>query len=91
LEHWFHGRGIRSRLVAEFEDAALANMAAEDGLGYVAVPSLVMSDAIKRYGFEVIGPAEGCRGQFYAISAEGRAAHPAVVAITSQAQQTLFG
>lgn len=90
LEQWFHTRGIRPRLVAEFEDAALTNMAAVDGLGFVAVPSLVTDDAFTRYGFELIGRAEDCREQFYAISSERKGQHPAVLAITSQAQTRLF-
>jgi LysR family transcriptional activator of nhaA len=90
LEQWFHQRGIRPRLIAEFEDAALTNMAAIDGLGFVAIPNLVVPEALARYGFERIGSAEQCREQFYAISAERKLAHPAVLAITSQAQTTLF-
>ena len=91
LEKWFHAQRIRPRVVAEFEDAALTNMAAVDGLGFVAMPALVAPEAVTRYGFQVIGQADECRGQFYAISAERKLAHPAVVAITSQAQATLFG
>lgn len=91
LEKWFHAQRIRPRVVAEFEDAALTNMAAVDGLGFVALPTLVASEAMTRYRFQVIGQAEECRCQFYAISAERKLAHSAVVAITSQAQATLFG
>lgn len=89
LEKWFHSQCIRPRLVAEFEDAALTNMAAVDGLGFVPVPRVVANEAMTRYGFRLIGHAEECREQFYAISAERRLAHPAVVAITSQAQSAL--
>ena len=91
LEKWFHAHAIRPRLVAEFEDAALANMAAADGLGFVAVPSLVVKEATTRYALLLIGRAERCREQFYAISTERKLAHPAVQAITSQAQAALSG
>jgi LysR family transcriptional activator of nhaA len=91
LEKWFYARGIRPRLVAEFEDAALTNMAAADGLGYVAVPRIVVNESLTRYGFEVLGHTEECREQFYAISAERAVAHPAVLAITSNAQAVLRG
>lgn len=91
LEKWFHIEKIRPRLIAEFEDAALTNMAAVDGLGFVVVPSFVAKEAVTRYNFEIIGQTEECREQFFAISAERKLGHPAVMAITSQAQTALFG
>ena len=86
LEKWFQTQQIRPRLVAEFDDAALMTVAAVDGLGFFAVPTLVVKEAVARYGFQIIGRAEECRQQFYAISAERKLTHPAVLAITSQAR-----
>ena len=77
--------------MAEFDDAALMKVAAVDGLGFFAVPTLVAKEAITRYGFQSIGRTENCRQQFYAISAERKLTHPAVVAITSQAKARLLG
>ena len=91
LEKWFQAGEIRPRLVAEFDDAALMKVAAVDGLGFFAVPTLVAQEAIARYGFQVIGRTEDCRQQFYAISAERKLTHPAVQAITSQAKTMLLG
>jgi len=90
LEKWFHAQEIRPRLVAEFDDAALMKVAAVDGLGFFAVPALVAKEAITRYGFQVIGRTEECRQQFYAISAERKLTHPAVLAITENAQAMIF-
>lgn len=91
LEKWFRERNIAPRIVAEFDDAALVKVAAADGLGFFAVPAVVATEAISRYRFKIVGRAEDCRQQFYAISAERRLTHPAVQAITSQAQKALFG
>lgn len=84
LEKWFQEQRISPRLVAEFDDAALMKVAATNGLGYFALPSLVASEAVTRYGVKIIGHAPKCIQQFYAISAERRLTHPAVVAITTQ-------
>ena len=91
LEKWFHGGGIRPRLVAEFDDAALMKVAAVDGLGFFALPTVVTKEAITSYGFQIIGRTEDCRQQFYAISPERKLTHPAVQAITTQAKTMLFG
>jgi LysR family transcriptional activator of nhaA len=90
LEKWFQAVGVRPRLVAEFDDAALMTVAAVDGLGFFALPALVTQEAVTRYGFKVIGRSKECRQQFYAISAERRLTHPAVVAITEQARSRFF-
>ncbi|MBP6785523.1 MAG: LysR family transcriptional regulator, partial [Verrucomicrobiales bacterium] len=48
LEKWFRSVEVEPRIVAEFEDAALTKIVASDGLGFIAVPTLVMSEAIER-------------------------------------------
>lgn len=83
LEKWFREQGISPRLVADFDDAALVKVAATDGLGFFALPSLVASEATTRYGVRTIGQAPECIQHFFAISAERRLTHPAVVAITA--------
>lgn len=82
LETWFTTNGIRPRLVAEFDDTALMAVAAADGIGFVPMPSLVAKEALTHYGLQIIGKAQQCQTQFYAISAERQLTHPAVVAIT---------
>lgn len=89
LEKWFQEQRIAPRLVAEFDDAALMKVVATDGLGFFALPSLVASEAVTRYGVKIFGHAPRCSQQFYAISAERRLTHPAVVAITVHAQAAL--
>ncbi len=91
LEEWFHARGIRPRLVAEFDDTALMAVAAADGLGFMPMPSVADTKAVAQSGLSAVGRAQQCRLQFYTISAERKLTHPAVQAIISQARTTLFG
>jgi LysR family transcriptional regulator, transcriptional activator of nhaA len=90
LERWFQARGVRPRLVGEFEDPALVNILALQGLGFMSVPSIVAKEVVRRYGFRLIGGTKECQQQFYAITAERKLTHPAVVAITSGARQRLL-
>lgn len=87
LESWFQEKDVRPRLIAEYDDTALMTEAARDGLGFFALPSVAAGEAVNRYGFVVVGRAEECREQFYAISAERKLSHPAVVALTANARQ----
>jgi LysR family transcriptional activator of nhaA len=90
LERWFHEVGVRPRLVGEFYDPAFVNILAMHGLGFMTVPTIVVKEAITRFGFRMIGQTEECQQQFYAITAERKLAHPAVMSITSNARATLL-
>jgi LysR family transcriptional activator of nhaA len=84
LEKWFASSGVQPRVVAEFEDAALAKIAATDGLGFMVVPTVVAAEAIERYGFVALGRTTEIETQFYAITAERRFTHPAIVALSAR-------
>jgi LysR family transcriptional activator of nhaA len=89
LEEWFHHQHIRPRLVAEFDDPALMQVMAAEGLGFLPLPNVVLSETVDQYRLRLIGRTEACRQQFYVISAERRLVHPAVLAITQQAEAVL--
>ena len=84
LEKWFHSIGVRPRLVGEFEDPAFVNLLAANGLGFMAVPTLVVKVSMARFGFRIIGRAGECQQEFYAITAERKRTHPAIAAITAK-------
>ena len=90
LEKWFDAQGVRPRLVGEFEDSALMEVAASGALGFTTVHTVVDHAALKHYGLKVIAKVEECGSDFYAITAERRVKHPAAVAITEHAYSQLF-
>ncbi len=87
LERWFRASGVQPRVVAEFEDAALAKIAATSGSGFIAMPSVVVGEAVERYGFRIVGRTREVRTHFYAITAERRFTHPAILAMTASGTQ----
>ncbi len=84
LESWFGSVGIQPRVIAEFEDGALAKIVATSGLGFIAVPTVVAKEAVERYGFVSLGRTKEVQTQFYAITAERRFTHPAILAMTKK-------
>ena len=78
LEKWFRAQRIEPVVVGEFEDAALAKIVATEGVGVIAVPTVVASEAIERYGFTALGKTQACRVELHLITAERRIEHPAV-------------
>lgn len=90
LELWFDEAGVRPRVVAEFDDQALLMVFAADELGFFAAPSVIADEVARSYGAVPIGETDEVRERFYAITAERKLEHPAVVAITEAARSSLF-
>ena len=72
--------------MAEFEDLALMKVMAAEGRGFIAMPTVALDEAVKRYDFQIINHAKSCRVRFHAITAERRISHPAATAITARAR-----
>jgi LysR family transcriptional activator of nhaA len=91
LEQWFEKQRIRPRIVGEFDDSTLIEVFGQAGRGIFATPSIVESSVRRQYGVAIVGRLERVRERFYAVSAERRIKHPAVIAITESARRELFG
>lgn len=91
LMRWFETLRIRPLVVGEFDDGALLKAFGRAGIGVFAVPSVIAAQAQKEFDVLAIGRTDQVTEQFYAISAERRLTHPAVVAIRNTAQRTIFG
>ena len=91
LEQWFDAQGIRPQVVGEFQDSALLKVFGQAGIGLFAAPTVIENEVRRHYGVSVLGRTESVTERFYAISVERKLKHPAVVAISEAARQTLFG
>ncbi len=90
LDYWFESEGVRPAVLGEFEDFALLRAFGETGDGLFPVPSVLEKVLRRQKGLRVVGRTEEVRQQFYAISAERKLQHPAVVAISHAAKRELF-
>jgi LysR family transcriptional activator of nhaA len=90
LDHWLDVRGIRPKVVGEFEDSALMKVFGQAGTGLFVVPSVVEEEVCRQYDVAGVGRIDAVRERFYAISAERRLKHPAVVAISEAARRAMF-
>jgi LysR family transcriptional activator of nhaA len=90
LDNWFAAHDIFPNIVGEFEDSALIMIFGQAGHGLFVLPTVVADELHREYGVRAIGVLEGIRERFYAISTERRVKHPAVLAITENAQKEVF-
>lgn len=90
LELWFESHKIFPQYVAEFTDSALLKVFAQSGKGFFAAPSILEKEIQKQYGVFCLGRTEEIKEQFYAISAERKLKHMAVLAICESARKNIF-
>jgi LysR family transcriptional activator of nhaA len=90
LAHWFDTRGIRPRVVGEFQDSALMESFGEAGVGVFPAPDAVESEVRAAFGVERVGSVDGVRERYWALTVERKLRHPAVLAITETARSELF-
>jgi LysR family transcriptional activator of nhaA len=91
LEQWFDEQDIHPDAVHEFEDSAVLKVFGQAGEGMIVVPTAVADDVATQYSLKPVGRIAEITERFYAISVERRLKHPAVVAISESARETLFG
>jgi LysR family transcriptional activator of nhaA len=89
LEQWFDGEGIAPRIVGEFDDSALMKAFGQAGAGVFPAPSAIEAEVRQQYGVQVLGRTGRVRERFYAISAERRLKHPAVLLVSQAARSAL--
>jgi LysR family transcriptional activator of nhaA len=86
LDLWLAERGLRPRLIGEFDDAALLKAFGGEGRGVFMSPTVLEEETCAQYGVEVLGRASELVEEFFGISVERRVRHPCVVAITHAAR-----
>jgi LysR family transcriptional regulator, transcriptional activator of nhaA len=89
LDYWFQANSIQPLIVGEFEDYALLRAFAQAGTAVFPIPSVFTKELRKQDKIVRIGSTKEVKTSFYAISAERKLKHPAVVAICDSARQFL--
>ncbi len=90
LDQWLATNEITPKIVAEFQDSALAKVFGQSGVGLIVGPTVLEQKICGQYGVKVVGRIPTVKEQYYAISVERRLRHPAVVTIAEAARRELF-
>ena len=78
MDMWFEQRGIRPRIVGEFEDSALLKTFGASGMGVFPAAEWAHDDLLAHYAVQRLGPCEGVTEHFFAIGTEKKVQHPLV-------------
>ena len=89
VDAWLQEHAIEPDVVAEVDDMALLQLLGHDGIGAFCAPSVVAEEVERTFDVRAIGKLRGARERFWAVSAERRIRHPAVLAIADAARARL--
>ena len=89
LDDWFDQHNLRPNLLAEFQDSALMKAFGRAGIGAFPAPSVIADEIETMYDAKILGPAQGVKESYYAISPERKIRHPAALRITEIAKDAL--
>lgn len=90
LEEWFDTHDVAPLIVGEFDDSALLKSFGQAGVGVFVGPTTLEAEICQMYRVQTLGQVPNVQERFYAISPERKLKHPAIVAITARARETIF-
>jgi LysR family transcriptional regulator, transcriptional activator of nhaA len=86
LDHGFETRGLRPRIVGEFEDSALLAVFSARGLGVFPVSRLDADDIGLMRGLRLLGSSDGLKEEIHAIRSRRGQHHPLVAQVVAAAR-----
>lgn len=78
IQSWFTAYAVSPTLTGRFDDSALMKAFAEQGLGAIAVPSIVEKEVCRHHGLQVLGRTDEVHHPVYAVVPRRRRMHPMV-------------
>ncbi len=90
MEEWFRKVHITPLIVGEFEDGATMKAFGQEGHGLFPGSSVVAKEITRQYQVRSVGHIPDLTERFYGITVERRIHHPAVLAISKSAKESVF-
>ncbi|MDQ1922084.1 transcriptional activator NhaR [Massilia pseudoviolaceinigra] len=87
---WLEKSQVHPRVVGEFDDSAMIKAFGQSGAGVFFAPTVIARQVSDQYRVVPLGQVDSLVEQVYAITTERRMSHPATLAISTMARNTLF-
>lgn len=90
FDQWHVSSQLKLRVVGDFDDTALMKVFAEADLGFVPSPLAIETDIEQRFSLHRVLTLPDVKESFFAITADRKLRHPAIVAISEFARAGFF-
>lgn len=89
IQQWLASHGVNPTVTGRFDDSALMKAFAEEGLGAIAVPTMVEREVCRHHGLQVLGRTEEVHHPVYAVVPKRRRLHAMVESLFEAAQKSV--
>ncbi len=90
LDDWFMLQKVIPTVIGEFEDSATLKAFGQEGHGLFPISTVMEKEICQQYRVQVVQRVRSLSQKFYAITAERRLKHPAVVALFNAAHREIL-
>ena len=90
IDRWLDDQRLTPRLMGEFDDGALMKAFGRAGAGFFPGPAVLADEICLSYNVRCIGQVDEIQEGFWAITAERRVSHPAIMTVMESARVALF-
>ena len=91
VDRWLTANGVRARVVAEIDDAAMMRTFGARGHGVFPVRLALSAEIADALGAELVGNLDGVEEAYFVLSYERRVRHPFVAELVERARVALDG
>lgn len=90
LDDWFTHQKVVPTIIGEFEDSATLKAFGQEGHGLFPISTVMEKEICQQYRVQVVRRIDSLTQKFYAITAERRLKHPAVMALFNTARREVL-
>lgn len=90
IDSWLAKNDITPLIYGQFDDSALMKSFGQKGTGAFFMSSTIEDEICKNFNVRIVARVDEVKQKYYAISAERKVQHPAVLAICDVARSALF-
>jgi LysR family transcriptional regulator, transcriptional activator of nhaA len=90
LDDWFTRQKVVPTIIGEFEDSATLKAFGQEGHGLFPISTVMEKEICQQYRVQVVRRVDSLTQKFYAITAERRLKHPAVMALFNTARREIL-
>lgn len=90
IDRWLTDLRLMPRLMGEFDDGALMKAFGQAGAGFFPGPAVLTDEICARYNVKCLGLVNDIHEVFWAITADRRIVHPAIVTVIESARSAFY-
>ena len=90
LEKWFGSKGVRPKIVGEFDDRDMLEVFGQQEIGLFPAPMAIRRELAREHGAALVGLAGDVEEEYFAITIERNITHPSIQSLIEGAVEKVL-